>query len=141
VGYGTRVFGTSEVLISLSELVSCVPPEQGLNLEAGDESNWSQRVLRHKQGSEIALIEKDPVSPGSLGEAEIAEFVDEVRDEKPASAARWLSEFLPRVRVLYALQLLSGTEVADGWTGVRAIQGRLRNKWRNTPGGHGRIFE
>jgi hypothetical protein len=51
-----------------------------------------------------------------------------VRDEKPASAARWLSEFLPRVRVIYALQLLSGTDVADGWTGVRTIQGRLRNK-------------
>jgi hypothetical protein len=109
-------------------LVSCLLPGQELNLEAGDEFNWSQLVLGHKQGSEIALIEKDSASPGSLGEAEIAEFVDEVRDEKPASAARWLSEFLPRVRVIYAHQLLSGTDVADGWTGVRAIQGRLRNK-------------
>jgi len=96
-----------------------------LSLEAGDASDWTQLVLRHKQGSDIALIERDLVAPGSLGEEEIAEFVDDVKDEKPESAARWLAEFFPRVKVIYALQLLSGTDVADGWVGVHAVQRQI----------------
>jgi hypothetical protein len=58
----------------------------------------------------------------------LEEFISEVDDYQPASAAQWLKEYLPRVRVIYALQLLSGTDVDDGWDSVHTIQGAIWNK-------------
>ena len=58
-------------------------------------------------------------------EPEITEFIDEVADLEPESAARWLTAYLPTVKVIYCFQLLSGTDVGDGWEAVHAVQGEL----------------
>jgi hypothetical protein len=47
--------------------------------------------------------------------------MDEVSDCKPESAATWLRQYLPRVQVIYAFQLLSGTDVEDGWTPLHRL--------------------
>ena len=47
--------------------------------------------------------------------------MEEVADCKPESAARWLQQYLPSVKVIYAFQLLNGTDVEDGWTPLHSL--------------------
>jgi hypothetical protein len=82
-------------------------------------------------GPEIAVIERNLVRPGELGEEEIAEFLEEVSDLRPETAARWLEAYLPLVEAIYAFQLLSGADVGEGWKAVHAIQSEL---WRRLGG-------
>jgi hypothetical protein len=128
MGYYIRVLALETAIPTLDDLKPCLPAGQELRVESGQQSDWSQLVLSHKTGQEIALIERNPVIPGELGEEELTEFIEDVSDEKPESAARWLRQFLPQVKVIYAFQLLSGTEVNDGWDGVRGLQGCIWSK-------------
>ena len=66
--------------------------------------------------------------PGELGEEELNEFIEDVKGEKPESAANWLLQFLPRVRAIYALQVLNGADIDEGWDGVRSLQGCIWGK-------------
>jgi hypothetical protein len=130
MGYYIRVLATDEMPIVEQELRNCLPrtPRCELDREGKGDSGWSQLVLRHSGGTAIAAIERNPVSPGELGEEEVAEFIEEARIAKPRSAARWLEQFLPRVKVIYAFQILSGTGVGDGWAAVHALQSYIWNK-------------
>jgi hypothetical protein len=76
---------------------------------------WDQAILRHANGREIAMIERNPVVDGALGGDELAEFVSEIEGCKPASAVNWLKSFFPRVKCIYTFQVLSGTEHKNGW--------------------------
>jgi hypothetical protein len=91
-------------------------------LESGDESTWTDLLLRHHDGKEIAIIERNPVLPGELGAEELAEFMEEIVGEKPESAVTWLLGFLPSVQAIYSFQILDGAYTEDGWNGVHAIQ-------------------
>jgi hypothetical protein len=128
MGYYIRVLALEETIPSLGDLKACLPPSQELRIESGEESDWSQLLLAHKTGREIAVIGRNPVIPGELGEEELNEFIENVKGEKPESAAKWLLQFLPRVRVIYAFQVLSGADVDKGWDGVRSLQGCLWGK-------------
>jgi|ERR1043166_696733 hypothetical protein len=128
MGYRIRVLGTSSEQPDLNSLCGSLRKAESsavLKLETGTESNWEQLVLSHPDGPEIALIEYNPVTDDKLGREELEEFIAEVESLKPISAARWLQQYLPRVRVIYALQLLSGTEVRDGWSAVHTVQGAI----------------
>ncbi len=76
----------------------------------------------------------NPVADGEIGAGELEEFIDEVGRYKPESAAVWLQQFLPCVKVIYAFQLLSGTDVDDGWTPLHRI---YHTVWRRA----GRILQ
>jgi len=127
MGYYIRVLAVNSALPTDEELRSCLPGTSSAELvvESAGDDGWSQLVLRHRDGPEIALIERNVVAADELGSAEIAEFIEEVKGEKPESTARWLEQFLPRVKVIYAFQLLGGTEVDDGWAAVHAVQSRM----------------
>jgi hypothetical protein len=131
MGYYVRVLALKTDTPSLAELRSHLPEGQELQVEAGEETEWSELILRHKAGPEIALIERNPVVPGELGEEELNEFIQEIPGEKPESAAKWLVRFLPRVKVIYAFQLLSGTESSNGWDGVDSLRAWI---WRKMGG-------
>lgn len=124
MGYYIRVLATDDRPIPEHEISESLPrlPSIELVVDANDDAGWAQLVLRHAGGSEIASIEKNLVLPGQLGEEEIAEFIGNVRGEKPDSAARWLENYLPGVRTIYALELLNGTDVENGWAAVHAVQ-------------------
>jgi hypothetical protein len=120
MGYYVRVLALQESEIPLQTLQASLP--KGMELIAEEESGWSQLVLRHVAGLDIALIERDLVTPGELGADEIQEFLNEIKGEKPQSAVDWLTEFLPRVKVIYAIQVLSGSDTRDGWSGIDAVR-------------------
>ena len=62
------------------------------------------------------------VEIGSLASDELAEFTDEVADCKPVNAAKWLVNYFPHVRCIYAFQLLSGTDYQNGWEILGAVK-------------------
>jgi hypothetical protein len=114
MGYYIRILGTRVGEISLQLLKNAAAPAS-IQLERGTADDWQQILLKHNSEAEIALIEKNPVVEGEVGAEELQEFVDEVEQLHPRSAAQWLKSYLPNVKVIYAFQLLSGTDVEDGW--------------------------
>ena len=128
MGYYIRILALKTDTSPLADLRSHLPAGQELEVEVGEATEWSQLVLRHQGGSKIALIERNPVIPGKLGQAELNEFIQDTPGEKPESAATWLAQFLPRVKVIYAFQLLSGTETSNGWDGVDALRAMIWKK-------------
>jgi hypothetical protein len=130
MGYYIRVLATDANPIAQDELRACLPeaPSCELVAEQKNGQEWAQLVLRHSEGKEIAIVERNLVSPGELGDEELQEFIEEIKGEKPASAARWLEEYLPHVKVIYAFQILGGADVNDGWEAVHALQAFIWNK-------------
>ena len=119
MGYYIRVLGKKLDNIPTEEMRRVIQPAVLHSAEEGDA--WDQLTLAHKSGQEIAVIEKNPVLEGQLGAEELQEFIDEILDYKPESAAAWLQQYLPGVKVIYAFQLLDGTDVEDGWTPLRRL--------------------
>ena len=127
--YYIRVLGRNLDNIPLEELRQVSQPAVLHSEKDGDA--WEQLILAHKSGQEIAIIEKNPVLEGLLGAEELQEFTDEIPDYKPESAATWLQEYLPSVKVIYAFQLLSGTDVEDGWTPLHRLHNAV---WEHAGG-------
>ena len=130
MGYYIRALAVRDPDVTIAELISCLSSVAGFDLKIGEEEDgrWSELLLRHTTGQEIALIERNPVSAGTLGQDEIHEFIEEVRDAKPSSAARWLERYLSKVKVIYAFQILNGVYERDGWSAVFKIQDCIREK-------------
>ena len=120
MGYYIRVLGKKLGNIPLDELRQISQP--AVLLHDGEEDDaWEQLTLSHKSGRAIAVIEKNPVTEGQLGADELQEFIDQVPHYKPQSAATWLQHYLPGVKVIYAFQVLSGTDVEDGWAALHRL--------------------
>jgi hypothetical protein len=98
-----------------------------LKVESGRPDKWEQLLLSHETGEEIALIEANHVARGSLGEDEVSEFLECAKEGRPASAAKWLGKYLPRVKMVYALQLLEGKNRKNGWAAIDVVQSFLHS--------------
>jgi hypothetical protein len=126
MGYYIRILGKNPDNVSLNLLRERACPAV-LNVSEGSDERWEQLIMTHESGQEIALIGKNLVVDGQLGADELQEFMDEVALLKPESAATWLRQYLPAVKVIYALQLLSGTDADDGRILLRRVYSALWN--------------
>ncbi len=134
MGYYIRILSPSEKIPSLATVRTALARAKlagTLTADSETDDDWSQVILVHKDGREIANIERNSESSSGLVVAEIGEFLEEIADRKPASAAAWLAEYLPTVRTIYAFQLLSGTDVENGWE----ILGNVKNSIFSQVGG------
>ncbi|MBL9132064.1 MAG: hypothetical protein JNG86_12750 [Verrucomicrobiaceae bacterium] len=133
MGYYIRVLSTSSEPISFATLEGVLKHsglKGKLSLEAGTDEAWDQIVLSHNDGREIASIERNVVTAGSLAFEELETFKHEIADCKPASSVQWLIEYFSEVRSIYAFQLLSGTDYRNGWK----ILGIFKNAvWKQAP--------
>ena len=102
----------------LAELRTVLGPQIEVVVEEGDEQDWSQLVLRHKGGPEIASIDRDPVAPDEMGTQEIEELVSGVKNARPTRNAEWLKHYFSHVKVVYTMQPLGGLQVKDGMATV-----------------------
>ncbi len=96
-----------------------------LTVETGTEDDWNQIILAHEGGPEIAIIERHAGSENVMVSAEIEEFLEEIADCKPPNAAAWLAKYLPNVKTIYAFQLLSGTDVKNGWENLGEVKNSI----------------
>jgi hypothetical protein len=126
MGYYIRVLGTELDTPALDQMREAALPAL-VETTQGSGNGWTEIVLKHASGEEIALIERNQTE-GGLGAEELAEFVEEVEAYKPTNAVHWLKSYLPRVKVIYAFQVLSGTETEDGWARLHAVHAYIWNR-------------
>ena len=86
-----------------------------IELEEGSSSNWKQMLISHKDGSEIADVERNSHRTDTLVADEIREFLQEIVDGKPTTAVGWLTEYLQSVKTIYCFQILPGADQDDGY--------------------------
>ncbi len=97
MGYYIRVLAASADEIPIGALREAAKPAL-IEIATGSDNSWSELILTHASGDEIAIIERNPVIDDELGAEEIAEFIEEVAECKPRSAAAWLQQYLPAVK-------------------------------------------
>ena len=126
--YYTRVLSKDDGFPSIEELVEVLRaahPDYKLTLESGEEDEWESLLLWSVDEVEVAVLERNPVFDGSVGQDEIADFVEELRDCRPESGVEWLSEYLAEVKTVYAFQHLQGAEMVDGGNALHALRSAL----------------
>src|SRR4051812_42891996 len=107
MAYYVRVLSTCADCVPLSSLRAVLNDHTLVEAPSNQPNKpdlWGHLVLARQNGDEIAVIERNPVTPGSLGEEEIHELEAEVTDCLPPSAAEWLAHYFPRVRCVYAFE-------------------------------------
>ncbi len=125
MSYYTRVLSKHEDFPSFEELAEAVQgehPNFKLIIEDGAEEEWETILLSGPGEMEVAVLERNPVSEGSVGQDEVAEFVEDTRDCKPESGVEWLHDFLAEVKTIYAFQHLAGSETEEGLAALHALR-------------------
>lgn len=128
MAFYTRILSPVEKVPSISSIASALAKENlagVLRLESGADADWTQVVVSHKRGPDIADIERMTASSGDLVSEQIGEFVDEIADCKPTSAARWLARYLPTIKTIFKFRLLSGTDVRNGWGVLGSVRASI----------------
>ncbi len=128
MAYYTRVLSKDEefpAFEDLAKLVRAEHPDFKLTIEEGDEEEWETLLLLSLDEVEVALLERNPVSDGSVGQDEIADFREDLHDSKPKSGAQWLEGYLDDVKTIYAFQHLQGSETVDGGNALHALRSAL----------------
>jgi len=128
LAYYTRVLSRLEVLPPLDDLAEFIRsqhPDFKVTIEEGTEDEWETLLLSGMDEVEVALIERNPVYDGSVGQDEIADFLEDLRDCKPETGVEWVEEFLAEVKTIYAIQHLQGAETVEGSNALHALRSFL----------------
>ena len=128
MGYYTRVLSKDDEFPAFEELAQSIRaehPDFKLSIEEGSEDEWDVLLLSSVDEVEVSLLERNPVSDGSMGQDEIAEFMEELLTCKPKSGVQWLENYLAGVRTVYAFQHLQGSETAEGGNALHALRSAL----------------
>ena len=126
--YYTRVLSKDAEFPSFDELaqfISTSHPDYKLTVEEGTEEEWESLLLSGIDEVEVAVLERNPVSDGSPGQDDVADFIEETGDCRPETGVQWLHEFLAEVKTVYAFQHLQGSETVDGGNALHALRSHL----------------
>jgi len=126
--YYTRVLSKDEESPSFEELAQLVRaghPDYRLTVETGEQDEWEALLLSSVDEVEVAVVERNPVFDGSVGQDEIADFLEDLQECKPESGVQWLTEFLGEVKTIYAFQHLQGAEMEEGGNVLHALRSAL----------------
>ena len=126
--YSTRVLSKDDAFPSIEELTEVLRaahPDFRLTLESGEEDDWESLLLSSVDEVEVAVLERNPVYDGSLGQDEIADFLEDLRDCKPECGVEWLTNYLAEVKTIYAFQHLQGAELVEGGNALHALRTAL----------------
>ncbi len=127
MGYYSRVLSKDESFPSIEELAQLLGEHHSsytLTIEDGEE-DWESLLLSSKDGVEVAVLERNPVSNGSVGQDTVAEFLEDIEECKPETGVAWLKEYLPEVRTVYAFQHLQGADTEEGGNALHALRAAL----------------
>jgi hypothetical protein len=126
--YYTRVLSKHEAFPAFDELAQSLRaehPDFKLTIEEGSDEEWETLLLSGIDEVEVALLERIPAYDGSLGQDEIAGFIEDLQDCRPESGVQWLTEYLAEVKTIYAFQHLQGSETVDGGAALHALRSAL----------------
>jgi len=109
----------------LAQLLRSQHPGFRLTIEEGAEEEWETLLLSSDDEVEVAIIERNPVFDGSLGQDQIADFLEDLQDCKPETGVQWLTDYLDQVKTVYAFQQLQGAETVEGSNALHALRSQL----------------
>ena len=132
MGYYIRVLGITDPNIHIDELVEGLSKD-GLtakfDLDPTESSDdWTVIVVANSDGEELMQIERNPVIEGELGQDELQEFREEIKEYRPNSAVKWLDKYFDKVKVIYAFQLLNASMEDKNFEIVGSIKTTIWNK-------------
>jgi len=128
VAYFTRILSKDEEFPSFEELAQLIRadhPDFKLSIEEGTEEEWDSLLLSSNDEVEVALIERNPVMDGSIGQDEVADFIEDIQDCRPKSRVQWLENYLASVKSIYAFQHLQGSETEEGSNALHGLRSAL----------------
>jgi hypothetical protein len=128
LGYYTRVLSKDEefpIFDELAQFIRAEHPQFKLTVEEGTEDEWESLLLSGNVEVEVAVTERNLVCDGSLGQDEVAEFIEYTEDCKPESGVAWLTEFLGEVRTIYSFQHLQGADTEEGSNVLLALRSKI----------------
>ena len=131
MAYYTRVLSKDDQFPSFDELAQTIRaehPDFRLTIEEGDEEEWETLLLSSVDEVEVALLERLPVEDGSVGQDEIADFLEDLTDCKPEANVEWLTDYLDEVRTVYTFQHLQGAETVDGLSALHGLRSALMER-------------
>ncbi len=126
--YYTRVLSKDEEFPTFDELADIIRAEHPhckLTIEEGDEEEWETLLISGDDEVEIALLQRDPVADGSVGQDEIADFLEDLKECKPESGVAWLDNYLASVKTIYAFQHLQGADSEEGSAALHGLRSAL----------------
>jgi hypothetical protein len=132
MGYYIRVLGTQDTDIHIDELIQSLAAN-GLTAKfefdpTEKPNQWTILDILNPDGEPLAQLERNPVIDGEIGQEELDEFREDVQDEKPASAVKWLTNFFDKVKVIYAFQMLNAAFEDGNFEIVTNIKTKIWNK-------------
>lgn len=132
MGYYIRVIGLENIDISLNKISARLIKNRlkaDLKIDKGSTLSWTQFTANHIDNNKpICCVKRNPVEAELLGEEEIQELLDDIDQYKPLTSVKWLKNFLPKVKVIYAIQIFNGAYQGNGWDIIDAIKNEL---WSN----------
>jgi hypothetical protein len=132
MGYYIRILGTQDPDIHLDELLENLKADvltAKLAYAEGDNpSKWSLLEVANDDGDALVQIERNPLIDDELGQEEISEFREEIEDGVPRSAAKWLTSYFDKVKVIYAFQMLNAAFEDNNYNIVNSIRTKIWNR-------------
>lgn len=128
MAYYIRHFGLRDGKVSDKELTRAIQKaglRGSIHVDAHENGRWTAITVHLAKKLPVAYIERCTVRPGSIGAKAIQEFHEEVEEMRPQSGAAWVAEFLEKVQVIHAVQLLHGIENEDAWPLLDVVQGAI----------------
>ena len=133
--YYTRVLSTKMECIPLSVITSALKRSKTTAVittnNYNNETTWEQIIIAFPSGVDIVSIERNVIINGSDGAKEIEEYEAIMDEALPKSSARWLKEYFPQVRCIYAFQHLKGANKDEGFTALSSVRNAI---WNAAPG-------
>ena len=120
-----RVLSESDRLPPVAELRRVLPGGFEIVVEDGNEQNWRRLHLRHDNGQQIAVIERNPLEEGGA----VQDFANDLDSGYPSRAAEWLKHYLSHAKVVYTLEPKQGVQLEDGWLALQMAQAYLWKKF------------
>ena len=132
MSYYIRILGTENPDIHLDEIIEALDKE-GLKASLGilkseKPEKWTYLELKNEDEEVLAVVERDIIKEGEIGQEELDEFKDTILDFQPLTAARWLNDFFDRVQVIYAFKLMPAGLEDDNYPIITSTQSYIWQK-------------
>lgn len=101
----------------------------GLEIDPTEQpGKWTILYISNADGKALAKLERNAVIEGELGQEELDEFKEDIQYYKPTSAVKWLTNYLDKVKVIYAFQMLNEAFEDGNFEVVSNIKAKIWNK-------------
>jgi hypothetical protein len=132
MGYYIRILGLQDPDLHIDELNDALIADAltaKFEFDQDEKPNqWTIINVSNQDDEVLAQIERNPVVDGELGKDELDEFREIIQDFKPLSAVKWLADYFDKVKVIYAIQLLSPAFEGVNFEIVSSIKNKIWDK-------------